>query len=67
MAIIHKKTGVYTKNRNFRLYKSSKVGKNAAFKLADDNKFTNKLEKGVSEEESVFLASLVCNVRYTTF
>nr|XP_040042200.1 DNA-directed primase/polymerase protein [Gasterosteus aculeatus aculeatus]XP_040042201.1 DNA-directed primase/polymerase protein [Gasterosteus aculeatus aculeatus] len=58
--------GVYTKNRNFRLYKSSKVGKNAAFKLADDNKFTNKLEKGVSEEESVFLASLVCNVSFTS-
>ncbi|KAL6110743.1 primpol [Pungitius sinensis] len=57
--------GVYTKNRNFRLYKSSKVGKNAAFKLADDNKFTNKLEKGISEEESVFLASLVCNVSFT--
>ncbi|KAM8878969.1 DNA-directed primase/polymerase protein [Spinachia spinachia] len=57
--------GVYTKNRNFRLYKSSKVGKNAAFKLADDNTFTNKPEKGISEEESVFLASLVCNVSFT--
>uniref|UniRef100_A0A3Q2ZN57 DNA-directed primase/polymerase protein n=1 Tax=Hippocampus comes TaxID=109280 RepID=A0A3Q2ZN57_HIPCM len=56
--------GVYTKNRNFRLYKSSKVGKNAAFSLADDNKFISKLSKGVSPEESVFLASLVCNVRY---
>ncbi|KAM9856849.1 DNA-directed primase/polymerase protein [Aulostomus maculatus] len=57
--------GVYTKNRNFRLYKSSKVGKNAAFTLADDNQFILKPEKGVSEEESVFLASLVCNVNFT--
>ncbi|XP_044202940.1 DNA-directed primase/polymerase protein isoform X1 [Thunnus albacares] len=57
--------GVYTKNRNFRLYKSSKVGKNAAFTVADDNKFTTKPEKGISAEESVFLASLVCNVSFT--
>uniref|UniRef100_UPI0037E7BD09 DNA-directed primase/polymerase protein-like n=1 Tax=Semicossyphus pulcher TaxID=241346 RepID=UPI0037E7BD09 len=57
--------GVYTKNRNFRLYKSSKMGKNAAFTVADDNKFTDKPGKGVSVEESVFLASLVCNVSFT--
>lgn len=57
------KTGVYTKNRNFRLYKSSKMGKNAAFTLSDDNKFTAQAEKSMSAEESVFLASLVCNVR----
>lgn len=57
------KTGVYTKNRNFRLYKSSKVGKNAAFTVADDNEFIHKPEKGISAEESVFLASLVCNIR----
>ncbi|XP_068445089.1 DNA-directed primase/polymerase protein [Clinocottus analis] len=57
--------GVYTKNRNFRLYKSSKVGKNSAFTVADDNKFINKPEKGISEEESVFLASLVCNISFT--
>ncbi len=58
------KTGVYTKNRNFRLYKSSKVGKNAAFTVAEDNMFIPKPEKGISVEESVFLASLVCNLRY---
>ncbi|XP_037118838.1 DNA-directed primase/polymerase protein isoform X2 [Syngnathus acus] len=57
--------GVYTKNRNFRLYKSSKVGKNAAFSLADDNKFISKPTKCISAEESVFLASLVCNVSFT--
>ncbi|KAA8594754.1 hypothetical protein FQN60_011889 [Etheostoma spectabile] len=44
--------GVYTKNRNFRLYKSSKVGQNAAFTLADDNKFIDKPEKGMSAEQS---------------
>uniref|UniRef100_A0A3P8TD32 DNA-directed primase/polymerase protein n=1 Tax=Amphiprion percula TaxID=161767 RepID=A0A3P8TD32_AMPPE len=57
--------GVYTKNRNFRLYKSSKVGKNAAFTVAEDNKFTAKPQKGISAEEGVFLASLVCNVSFT--
>ncbi|KAM9315142.1 DNA-directed primase/polymerase protein isoform 1-T1 [Pholidichthys leucotaenia] len=57
--------GVYTKNRNFRLYKSSKVGKNAAFTLAEDNKLIPKPEKRISVEESVFLASLVCNVSFT--
>nr|XP_057928643.1 DNA-directed primase/polymerase protein [Doryrhamphus excisus] len=57
--------GVYTKNRNFRLFKSSKVGKNAAFTLADDNKFIANSKKGVPVEESVFLASLVCNVSFT--
>uniref|UniRef100_A0A3Q3EFV8 DNA-directed primase/polymerase protein n=1 Tax=Kryptolebias marmoratus TaxID=37003 RepID=A0A3Q3EFV8_KRYMA len=57
--------GVYTKNRNFRLYKSSKVGKNAAFTVAEDNEFIPKPTRGVSVEESVFLASLVCNVSFT--
>ncbi|XP_028327775.1 DNA-directed primase/polymerase protein isoform X2 [Gouania willdenowi] len=57
--------GVYTKNRNFRLYKSSKVGKNAAFTVARDNQFTPKPVKGISWEQSVFLASLVCNVSFT--
>lgn len=57
--------GVYTKNRNFRLYKSSKVGKKAVFTVADDNKFSAKAEKGISVEESLFLASLICNVSFT--
>ncbi|XP_030581582.1 DNA-directed primase/polymerase protein isoform X2 [Archocentrus centrarchus] len=57
--------GVYTKNRNFRLYKSSKAGKNAAFTVAEDNQFIVKPEKGISAEESIFLASLVCNVSFT--
>lgn len=32
--------------------------------VADDNKFVTKHEKGISPEESVFLASLICNLRY---
>ncbi|XP_040891408.1 DNA-directed primase/polymerase protein isoform X2 [Toxotes jaculatrix] len=57
--------GVYTKNRNFRLYKSSKVGRNAPFTVADNNQFIAKPEKGISVDESIFLASLVCNVSFT--
>uniref|UniRef100_A0A3B5L9N0 DNA-directed primase/polymerase protein n=1 Tax=Xiphophorus couchianus TaxID=32473 RepID=A0A3B5L9N0_9TELE len=57
--------GVYTKNRNFRLYKSSKVGRNAAFTVAEDNQFTAKPDIEKSAEENVFLASLVCNVSFT--
>lgn len=56
--------GVYTKNRNFRLYKSSKAGKRTTFTVARDNAFHAKPEKSISAEESVFLASLICNVRY---
>ncbi|XP_018421177.1 PREDICTED: DNA-directed primase/polymerase protein [Nanorana parkeri] len=57
--------GVYTKNRNFRLYKSSKLGKNAVFELAEDNKFFGKPPKHVSAEEHIFLCSLISNVRFT--
>lgn len=57
--------GVYSKNRNFRLYKSSKVGKNAAFTVADDNKFVGKPGKNVSVEECLFLSSLISNVSFT--
>ncbi|XP_075716310.1 DNA-directed primase/polymerase protein isoform X2 [Rhinoderma darwinii] len=57
--------GVYTKNRNFRLYKSSKLGKNVNFKVAKDNKFAVKPSKHVSEEAQIFLCSLISNVRFT--
>ncbi|KAM9028703.1 DNA-directed primase/polymerase protein isoform 4-T4 [Ara ararauna] len=55
--------GVYTKNRNFRMYNSSKAGKNVILKIAEDNKFVPKCEQNVSTEEAYFLSSLVCNVR----
>ncbi|XP_014114826.1 PREDICTED: DNA-directed primase/polymerase protein isoform X1 [Pseudopodoces humilis] len=54
--------GVYTKNRNFRMYKSSKAGKNVILKIAEDNKFIPKCEKDVSLEEAYFLSSLICNI-----
>ncbi|XP_053559849.1 DNA-directed primase/polymerase protein [Bombina bombina] len=57
--------GVYTKNRNFRLYKSSKLGKNVPFKVAEDNAFIPKPQKYISAEESLFLSSLVSNVRFS--
>ncbi|KAM6261515.1 DNA-directed primase/polymerase protein [Porphyrio hochstetteri] len=55
--------GVYTRNRNFRMYKSSKAGKNVILKTAEDNKFVPDCEANVSLEEAYFLSSLICNVR----
>ncbi|XP_042323799.1 DNA-directed primase/polymerase protein isoform X2 [Sceloporus undulatus] len=57
--------GVYTKNRNFRLYKSSKAGKCVVLDIAEDNKFIPKPVKNSSIEEQYFLSSLICNVRYS--
>ncbi|NWW92423.1 PRIPO protein, partial [Rhynochetos jubatus] len=54
--------GVYTKNRNFRMYKSSKAGKNVILKIAEDNKFVPTCEENVSLEEAYFLSSLICNI-----
>ncbi|NWR68865.1 PRIPO protein, partial [Centropus unirufus] len=53
----------YTKNRNFRMYKSSKAGKNVILKLAEDNQFVPPREEKVSLEEAYFLSSLICNIR----
>ncbi|XP_008708708.1 DNA-directed primase/polymerase protein isoform X1 [Ursus maritimus] len=57
--------GVYTRNRNFRLYKSSKIGKQVALEVAEDNKFFPKQSKNISEENQYFLSSLVSNVRFS--
>ncbi|KFP74733.1 Coiled-coil domain-containing protein 111, partial [Apaloderma vittatum] len=54
--------GVYTKNRNFRMYKSSKAGKNVILKIAEDNQFLPNCEENVSMEEAYFLSSLICNI-----
>ncbi|XP_035413746.1 DNA-directed primase/polymerase protein [Cygnus atratus] len=54
--------GVYTKNRNLRMYKSSKAGKNVILTIAEDNKFVPTCEENVSLEEAYFLSSLVCNI-----
>ncbi|KAM6136160.1 DNA-directed primase/polymerase protein isoform 2-T3 [Phoenicopterus ruber ruber] len=55
--------GVYTRNRNFRMYKSSKAGRNVILKIAEDNKFVPNCEENVSLEEAYFLSSLICNIR----
>ncbi|KAL1116854.1 hypothetical protein AAG570_005323 [Ranatra chinensis] len=47
-------TAVYSKNRHFRLYKSTKYNKTASLELAADNKF-NRAES----ELEVFLCSLI--------
>lgn len=57
--------GVYTRNRNFRLYKSSKIGKHVTLEIAEDNKFVPKKSKDISEENQYFLSSLVSNVRFS--
>lgn len=64
--MVHWAVGVYTKNRNFRLYKSSKLGKNAAFVVAKDNQFSPEPDKHLTMEENIFQASLISNVRYLT-
>ncbi|XP_078252804.1 DNA-directed primase/polymerase protein isoform X2 [Rhinoraja longicauda] len=56
--------GVYTKNRNFRLYGSSKLGKNTSFQIAEDNQFIPKPQDDISAGELLFLSSLVSNVRF---
>ncbi|XP_063493782.1 DNA-directed primase/polymerase protein isoform X9 [Symphalangus syndactylus] len=57
--------GVYTRNRNFRLYKSSKIGKRVALEVTEDNRFFPIQSKDVSDEYQYFLSSLVSNVRFS--
>lgn len=49
-------TQVYTRNRLFRLFKSSKLGKTATLRVSDTNSFA------FADEKDFFLASLVLNV-----
>ncbi|XP_007102906.2 DNA-directed primase/polymerase protein isoform X4 [Physeter macrocephalus] len=57
--------GVYTRNRNFRLYKSSKIGKYVPLEVAEDNKFYPVQLKTISKENQYFLSALVSNVRFS--
>ncbi|XP_030672235.1 DNA-directed primase/polymerase protein isoform X4 [Nomascus leucogenys] len=57
--------GVYTRNRNFRLYKSSKIGKRVALEVTEDNRFFPIQSKDVSDAYQYFLSSLVSNVRFS--
>ena len=50
--------GVYTKNRNFRLYLSSKFGKDSILSLVR----TTPAPDGQSDDKNVFLDSLVTEV-----
>uniref|UniRef100_UPI00358E84B2 DNA-directed primase/polymerase protein isoform X2 n=1 Tax=Myxine glutinosa TaxID=7769 RepID=UPI00358E84B2 len=54
--------GVYTRNRNFRLYGSSKRGKDLPLLVSPDNTFVPASVVPGSEERMIFLASLVCNI-----
>jgi hypothetical protein len=47
---------VYTKNRNFRLFKSTKLGKDRPFLLSE------LLETKFESERDLFMACLICNV-----
>ncbi|XP_068388013.1 DNA-directed primase/polymerase protein isoform X2 [Eschrichtius robustus] len=57
--------GVYTRNRNFRLYKSSKIGKYVPLEVAEDNRFYPIQSKNISKENQYFLSALVSNVRFS--
>ena len=54
-------TGVYTKNRNFRLFMSSKLGKKSPLTVSDQNQYMP--DKGGNSEEQLFCDSLVANVQ----
>ena len=62
-------TAVYTRNRNFRLYLSSKLGKSAAvLKVAKESKFKSSYSESAtrrrwSKQFNTLMDSLVCNVR----
>ncbi|CAH0387201.1 unnamed protein product [Bemisia tabaci] len=50
---------VYSKNRHFRLYKSSKLGKETPLEVSANNKFcVNNSVENISDEQ-IFLASLI--------
>ncbi|KAL8597381.1 hypothetical protein ACOMHN_056144 [Nucella lapillus] len=56
--------GVYTKNRNFRLYKSCKLGKTTAFSVSENSTYTvTTTADDAQRERQLFLASLITSVR----
>ncbi|XP_044153452.1 DNA-directed primase/polymerase protein isoform X2 [Bufo gargarizans] len=54
---------VQDKNGGIQLFID--LGKNVTFEVAEDNRFAVKPLKHVSEEEQIFLCSLISNVRFT--
>eukprot|EP01112_Ceratiomyxa_fruticulosa_P019841 TRINITY_DN6590_c0_g1_i1.p1 TRINITY_DN6590_c0_g1~~TRINITY_DN6590_c0_g1_i1.p1 ORF type:complete len:509 (-),score=81.63 TRINITY_DN6590_c0_g1_i1:28-1554(-) len=59
MRVLIADLGVYTRNRCFRIYKSSKLGSDAKLLLFAGNKFL------YSNESELFYSSLICNVEFT--
>lgn len=55
--------GVYTKNRNFRILRSTKFGKNSPLVVAQENQYVPLKKAGESTEELLFMDSLVTTVR----
>lgn len=51
--------GVYTKNRNFRLYLSTKQSKQTPLVVAKDNQYCPTLLPGTCKEKHIFLDSLI--------
>ena len=60
---------VYTRNRNFRLFLSSKLGKTAILETSSTNMFRpitqSKYAPVVGPLQATFLASLICNVPFS--
>ncbi|KAK7082210.1 hypothetical protein SK128_011331 [Halocaridina rubra] len=54
--------GVYNKNRNFRVLHSTKLGKNTPLVVASENQYTPIPKDGFSEDEQLFLDSLITAV-----
>lgn len=52
--------GVYTKNRNFRMYLSSKYGKNNPLLVAAENEF---VPLSSMSDKAIFMDSLIANVK----
>lgn len=58
-------SGVYTKNRNFRLYKCVKLGKGNPLVLSESSRYVVKMPRGkmMSEDKKLFLDSLITNIK----
>ena len=60
---------VYTRNRNFRLYLSSKLGKTAAvLRVAKESKFKSSYSESTTRRNwsrrfNTLMDSLICNIR----
>ncbi|KAL5018000.1 hypothetical protein ScPMuIL_003722 [Solemya velum] len=58
-------TGVYNKNRNFRLYLSNKLGKDNPLVCAESGHVGESMNCNGLSEEDIFMKSLITNVEYT--